>query len=382
MADTCGHHDHGNGHHCNSHHNSKQTSSLADRRSSSRVFHEVYGPSSDQPATKRAGVSWRRLWSVLTQDHRFLGSHLYLTLLHLALGISLWAAGIYIESLALMCYAFIVIYDACSLFIALVPTALEYSGNSQSSEEYPFGLQILPTLLEFTNNITLLYRGVQALKEGVEHIVINSHEHSSAMEFETYAHRATGHNHDAILGFAGVVSAMLVTGLSAAKFSNHHAMWEVRSRRRQIISTGMQNVVLNPYNILSLFAGLWMLVMLVLVPAAEESVIEPISCVLVAAIMAYTSFPTCVRLGKILLCAVPSDAAEDAQRVVWQVSRLPGVVACTKYHTWSTCHDKHVMALRVSVDTSSSNCESLHRHILSLVQSSNLDDCSIELRSG
>ncbi|KAJ2348025.1 hypothetical protein GGF43_004642 [Coemansia sp. RSA 2618] len=278
-----------------------------------------------------------------------------------------------------MCYAFIVLYDACSLFIALVPTALEYSGNTHSSVEYSFGLQVLPTLLEFTNNITLLYRGVQALKEGIEHILISSHEHSSAMEFETYAHRATGHNHGALLGAAGVVSAMMVTGLSAVRFSNHHAMWEVRSHRRQVMNTGMQNVVLNPYNISSLFAGLWMLVMLMLVPAAEESVIEPISCVLVAAIMAYTSFPTCVRLGKILLCAVPYETAKDWKRVVWQVSRLPGVVACTTYRMWSTAHDKHAMALRVSVDTSTNNREALQQHISNLLRSSGLSKWSVEL---
>ncbi|KAJ1841932.1 hypothetical protein LPJ70_004027, partial [Coemansia sp. RSA 2708] len=305
---------------------------------------------------------------------------LYLAVLHLALGVGVWATGIYIESLALMCYAFIVLYDASSLFIALVPTVLEYA-NTRPSVEYPLGLQLLPTLLEFANNITLLYRGVQALKEGIEHIVIRGHEHSSVLEFETYSHRAAGHNHGALLGFASVVAAMMATGLSAARYANHHSMWEVRSRQRQLVATGMQNVVLNPYNVLSLFAGLWMLVMLALVPAAEESLVEPVSCVLVAAIMAYASFPTCVRLGKVLLCAVSGETADDGQKVVWQVSRLPGVVACTTYHMWCTAYDRHTMALRVSVDASANGCDSLHRRISSVLRSSGFGEWTVELRS-
>ncbi|KAI9475042.1 cation efflux family-domain-containing protein [Coemansia mojavensis] len=378
MTDSC---HSGHTHHCCEHQpvSADQAPNLASKRSSSRVFYDAYGPAAKQLSTEHIGVSWRRIWRVLAKDHKFLGPQLYLALLHLALGVGLWTAGIYIESLALMGYAFIVIYNACSLFIALLPVVLEYSGNVQSTTEYPFGLQSLPTLLEFTNNITLLYRGVQALKEGVEHIVINGHEHDmSTMEFETYAHRAKGHNHDALLGMAGVISAMLATGLSAARFMNHHPMWEVRSRRRQLV-TGMQNTLCNPYNASSLFAGLWMLAMLVLVPTAEESFIEPASCIVMAAIMAYTSFPTCMRLGKRLLCAVSSDVARDGQKVLWQISKLPGVLACTSNGIWSIAHDKHAIALRVSIAESADNQRILYEHIANLLRSSGFSEWTIEI---
>ncbi|KAJ2847181.1 hypothetical protein IWW36_003982 [Coemansia brasiliensis] len=378
MADPC---HPGHTHHCCEHHmvSANQAPNLVSKRSSSHVFYDPYGPATKQLSAEHIGVSWQRIWRVLYKDHRFIGPQLYLVVLHLALGIGLWATGIYIESLALMGYAFIVIYNACSLFIALLPVVLEYSGNVKSTTEYPFGLQILPTLLEFTNNITLLYRGVQALKEGVEHILINGHEHdTSTMEFETYAHRAIGHNHDALLGIAGVASAMLVTGLSAARFMNHHSMWEIRSRRRQLV-TGMQNVVLNPYNASSLFAGLWMLVMLLLVPTAEESFIEPASCIVMATIMAYTSFPTCVRLGKRLLCAVSSDVAKDGQKVLWQISKLPGVLACTSNCIWSIAHDKHAIALRVSIAKSANSQGILYEHIANLLRSSGFSEWSIEI---
>ncbi|KAJ2803034.1 hypothetical protein H4R20_003052 [Coemansia guatemalensis] len=348
----------------------------------SRVFHDAYGHASEQlSASGQDGVSWWRLWRVLFSDHRFLGVQLYVSVLHLCLGVGVWAAGIYVESLALMCYAFVVMYDAVSLFIALVPRILEYSGNRHWSAEYPFGLQILPTLLEFTNNITLLYRGVQALKEGAEHLIISGHEHSTAIEFETYALRGKGHNHGAALGFVCVLAAMLVTGYSATRFANHHAMWEVRSRQRQLIS-GMQNIVLNPLNVCSLFAGLWMLVMLVLSSNAEETVIEPASCILVAAIMAFVSLPTCMRLGRLLLHAVPTEIADDVQRTVQRVSRLPGVVDCESYRMWGTAHDCYTVALRVSVDPECcANGNVLHRHIASLLKSSGMGDWSIEIRT-
>ncbi|KAJ2162013.1 hypothetical protein GGF46_001005 [Coemansia sp. RSA 552] len=367
-----------------------QAPSLASKRSTSHVFHEVYGPvpPPDQtPGGRRRGVSWRRMWSAVMKEHRFLGGQLYMAILHLCVGVVLWMAGIHVGSLALMCYAFIVIYDAWSLFIALMPRLLEYSGNSMSSVDYPFGLELLPTLLEFANNITLLYRSVQALKEGIEHIVISGHEHSptSGIEFETYARgRSQGHNNSAALGLACVLVAMAVTGVSAGKFSNHLGMWGAHSvrRRQQQYRTGLQNAVLNPYNVSSLLAGLWMIVMLILAPASEESAIEPLSCILVAGLMVFVSFPTSLRLGKALLLAVPADMADGSQAVAWQVSRLPGVVDCTKYQVWSAAHDRYSAALRVAVGTELQGCESdvLHRHIASLLRSSGLGDWSIEIR--
>ncbi|KAJ2386686.1 hypothetical protein H4S02_003736 [Coemansia sp. RSA 2611] len=137
----------------------------------------------------------------------------------------------------------------------MMPTALEYSHNDSSSIEYAFGLQILPTLLEFVNSITLLYRGVQALKEGIEHVATSGHHsHSSSTEFETYAHTSHGHNQDAVLGLLSVALAMFVTVYSAARFANHHSLWEACSQRRQDIGSRLQNVLLNPYNAASLFA--------------------------------------------------------------------------------------------------------------------------------
>ncbi|KAJ2752495.1 hypothetical protein IWQ56_006731, partial [Coemansia nantahalensis] len=266
------------------------------KRSSSRVFHDAYSQVPASPtAAERNDVSWRRLARLVLVDHRFLGAPFYAAAAHLWLGVLVWAAGIHANSLALMCYAFIAMYDACALLIALVPRGLEYSGNAAPSVEYPFGLQPLQTLLGFTNNITLLYRGVQALKEGLEHLVSSSHAHAAGSEFETYARRASGHGRGAGLGIVGVAAAMLGTAYTAARFANHHAMWEARSRRRQhaAAAIGMQNVLLNPYNIASLLAGAWMVVVLALVPADEESAMEPVSCVLMAGAMAYISFPTC-----------------------------------------------------------------------------------------
>ncbi|KAJ1733609.1 hypothetical protein LPJ61_001472 [Coemansia biformis] len=351
------------------------------KRSSSRVFHDAYSQVPESPlAPERGEVSWRRLGRMLVRDHRFLGAQLYVGILHLCLGAAVWAAGIYANSLALMCYAFIVMYDACALLVALVPRALEYSGNVDPSVEYPFGLQPLQTVLGFANNITLLYRGVQALKEGAEHLVSSSHEHAATAEFETYAHRARGHNRSAPLGMACVAAAMLATAYSAARFANHHAAWEARLRQRRPAAAGMQNALLNPYNIASLLAGAWMLVMLVLVPADEESAVEPASCILVACAMAYISLPTCVCLGRLLLLAVPAETAASGREIANQVSQMPGVTACSGYRMWVAAPDRYAMALRVSVDPAGCNVSALRSRIASLLNGTGLDDSAIEIR--
>ncbi|KAJ2712326.1 hypothetical protein H4R19_002815, partial [Coemansia spiralis] len=197
-------HDHGHDHGQCGHGGPGRPPPALGKRNSSRVFHDAYSQVPASPTAAECGdVSWRRLGQLVLWDHGFLGAPLYAAILHFWLGVVVWAVGIYANSLALMCYAFIAMYDACALLIALVPRALEYSGNADPSIEYPFALHMLQTLLGFTNNITLLYRAVQALKEGAEHLVSSTHVHSAAAaEFETYARRASGHGRGAALGIA------------------------------------------------------------------------------------------------------------------------------------------------------------------------------------
>ncbi|KAJ2440855.1 hypothetical protein GGF42_007489 [Coemansia sp. RSA 2424] len=373
-------HEHSHAHNigggCAHHIHSRSHAQSADPRCSKSLAH------THQPFRASSQVSWRRLWSVLLKEHGFLGARLYTSIAHLGVGVCVWATGIYTGSLALMSYSFLVLFDAWSLLIGTLPAALEYSHNDSASIEYAFGLQILPALLEFVNSITLLYRGVQALKEGIEHIATSGHHsHSSTVEFETYAHASQGHNQEAALGLLSVALAMLVTGYSAAQFANHHSLWEACSQRRQDISTRLQNVLLNPYNAASLFASAWMSIMIILAPPKEESAIEPISCILVAAVMAYVSFPTCVHLGRVLLHGATRASGEGARAAVWQISRLPGVVDCSRRHVWSTALDKHAVALRVMASPASSDGAALQRHIAGILASSGLSDWTVEIRA-
>ncbi|KAI9505185.1 hypothetical protein GGI25_002243 [Coemansia spiralis] len=331
-------------------------------------------------------VSWARLWRVLISEHSFIGAQLYVGLLHGLAGVALWASGIHTGSLALMSYSFIVLFDATSLLIDLVPRALEYSNNITPSVEYAFGLRCLPTLLEFTNSVSLLYRAIQALKEGIEHLTTSSHEHTTAMEFETYAHQSPAHNRGTLVAFASVFLSLCATVYSAARFANHRGLWELCARRHISINTQTQNVTLNPFNIASLLAGLWMLYMTVLVPPSEESLLEPVSCVLVAVIMAVTSLPACVCLGRDLLHATTGKSAKNVRHVVWLVSRLDGVIDCTQFYVWSPSVGEHTGMLRVTADTDkikqdTGAGEPIHRQIHGLLHSNGLSGWTVDIRN-
>ncbi|KAJ2400665.1 hypothetical protein GGI23_001894 [Coemansia sp. RSA 2559] len=309
-----------------------------------------------QRCSGKAQVSWARLWRVFTHEHMFVGPQLYMAGFHAAVGVAVWATGIHTGSLALMSYSFLVLFDATSLLIALMPRALEYSNNTAASVEYAFGLRILPTLLEFANSLSLLYRGIQALKEGVEHLVISSHEHAvAAMEFETYAHQAPEHNNGMLLACVAALVAVIVTSVSAARFANHRGLWEELSSTAHV-ATQMQNIARNPFNVASVLVGAWMVCVAVLVPPAEESAIEPISCIVVAAVMAAIGISACLHLGRHLLHATTQESAENVQRVVALVARIPGVVDCTLAHAWSPAAGECAGMLRVIVDPG--NCAS------------------------
>ncbi|KAJ2759537.1 hypothetical protein H4S06_002180 [Coemansia sp. BCRC 34490] len=317
----------------------------------------VFDRSHEGPTRRSANakqVSWRRLRRIFTQEHGFIGPRLYMSMLHAAAGVFVWATGIYTGSLALMSYSFMVLFDATSLFIDLLPRALEYSGNDAASVEYAFGLRVLPAVLEFANSLGLLFRGIQALKEGVEHLVTSSHEHSAAaMEFETYAHQTPQHNRGgAPLALAAALAAVAATVCSAARFANHRGLWELcRSPLAPMhMATQAQNVTLNPINAASVLAGVWMVYMAVLVPPAEESAIEPVSCVLVAVVMAAIGASACLHLGRLLLHATTRESAESVRRVVALVSSVPGVVGCERVHAWSPVVGERAGMLRVVVD--------------------------------
>ncbi|KAJ2551502.1 hypothetical protein EV175_003669 [Coemansia sp. RSA 1933] len=337
-----------------------------------------------QQEKQRARASWGRLWRVFLLEHGFIGPQVYMAAVHAVVGVAVWAAGIGTGSLALMSYAFLVLFDATSLFVDLVPRALEYSANSAPSVEYAFGLRVLPTLLEFTNGLSLLYRGIQALKEGVEHLATSSHEHAmAAIEFETYAHQAPEHNSGTVLASAAALSAVVVTAVSAARFANHRALWELCSSGHA--ATQMQNVTLNPFNAASFLVGSWMVYVAVLLPPAKESIVEPISCVLVAVVMAVVGASACLHLGRHLLHATTRESADLVRRVVALVLRVPGVVDCSNVYDWSPAVGERAGMMRVVVDSGTRSSEprtgdvSVHKQIQDILLSHDLGTWTLHI---
>ncbi|KAJ2888133.1 hypothetical protein FB639_000846 [Coemansia asiatica] len=356
--------------------------------SSTRMHYDPYGSNMAHGSDKYARPSWRRFWTVILTEHGFVGSHLYVALAHLLVGIFVWAAGVFVDSLALMCYAFIVIFDAISLFIDVVPRLLEYSNNNHVTLEYPFGQQAVPMVFRFANSLVLLYRSVQALKEGIEHIIIRGHQHglAAAGEFETYARGEGGHANNTGVALLCILAAMAFTAYSAAKHANHWLLWEMRSGRHQRDLRPMQNTLTNPYNVASLCAGLWMAAAAIMSPAnTDDSAIEPVSCIAMSLIMAYISFPTCMNLGKTLLLSATPEAAANMRCAVEQVRRLQGVAGCAGCHVWSVAHGASVAALRVDVEetfvSKDSCCAALNSQIKAILKAAGLESLVIEMRA-
>ncbi|KAJ1816635.1 hypothetical protein LPJ56_002296 [Coemansia sp. RSA 2599] len=348
---------------------------------------DMPSPGMRRSIDKYARPSWRRLWTVVLKEHRFVGGHLYAALAHLLAGVSVWAAGVYVDSLALMCYAFIVIFDAISLLIDVVPRLLEYSNNNHSSLAYPFGQQAVPTVFRFTNSLVLLYRSVQALKEGVEHIVIRGHQHgvAGAGEFESYARTGDSHGKTSMLAPVCIAAAMAATVYSAARHANHRLLWEMRVGRDHRDVRPLQNALINPYNVASLCAGLWMMVAMAMAPAdTDDSALEPVSCIAVSLAMAYISFPTCVQLGKALLLSATPETAASMRGAVDRVRRLSGVAECSDCYVWNVAQASNVAVLRVGVEEpfmSNAGRAALLGQISTILKAAGLESLAIEIHT-
>ncbi|ORX74690.1 hypothetical protein DL89DRAFT_254483 [Linderina pennispora] len=298
---------------------------------------------------------------------------------HLGTGALVWVVGVWTGSLAQMTYASLVLYDAWALLLDNMPALLEFSDNQHGSSEYAFGLAELPTVLRFGNSLVLLYRALQAVKEGIEHIAVRGHGHGlGAGEFETYAHTSTGHNAHAFVSVLAVCAALAAT-VCAARLGNHHAAWEMRSHRQQPATHPMQHVVLNPCNAASLGAGVWVLLLALLAPAHEDSLMEPIACLVVAAAMAYAALPTCIGLARQLLLATKPEPAAAARQAAWQVARLPGVSACERCLVWSAAGERFVGVLRV-VLLPACDSAAVKRQVDVILSASRLGDWTVEMR--
>lgn len=330
--------------------------------------------------------SWIRLWSVLATEHQFLGSKLYVPLIHMLIGAVIWTTGIHEGSLALMGYGNIVLFDAIDLLIDAVPLLLEYSHNARPSLQFPFGLQPLTILLRFTNSIVLIYRSVQGFKEGLEHLMTHSHHGQESFtvsvsphkEFETY--EIDHANINIRLCFLCVVAALTVSTYSSLYQEMHVALWKLRATPAHGSST-----LHNPYNRYSLLSGILMLVMILIGTSTSLKQIEPWCCVAVALIMGQIGIPSATGLGKMLLHGIVSPSAEDGyQDLIRHVSRVPGVVVCTRSHVWSVDDATHRMLLRIAIDprifsSSDHRLQTAKQQISNIIKSMGNIDYTVEI---
>ncbi|KAJ1926578.1 hypothetical protein FBU59_007302 [Linderina macrospora] len=139
------------------------------------------------------------------------------------------------------------------------------------------------------------------------------------------------------------------------------------------------HVVLNPCNTASLGAGIWVLLLALLAPSSEDSVLEPVACLVVAAAMAFAALPTCVALGKVLLHATAPEASEAARQAVWQVQRVVGVRSCGRCLVWNTTAERFVGVLRVSL-VPGCDAAAVQRQIEAIVSAGRLGDWTMEMR--
>ncbi|KAJ2782402.1 hypothetical protein GGI15_002935 [Coemansia interrupta] len=372
---------------------------LTRKGSSLRAHYDPYGSTPTSCTSASGAPSWRRLWQMLLTEHAFVGSPLYAGQLHLTIGLALYIVALSSTSPALGCLASLVVFDAVSLFADLAPRLLEYSGNNVRSMQRPFALALVPTLVQFANALTMLYRAVQALKEGVEYLAVQGnprhhHHHGSSgeSEFEAYVKSDLGLPSDAVtvdrvgvmLGVICVLGAMAITVYSAATHANHRGLWMLRSNTSHDVCTPLQNVLVNPYNRTTLFAGLCVLTLMALTSPGKHPMAEPLTCIAVALLMIFVALPTCSVLGRtLLLAAAPQDAAEMSTAVA-RVAMIPGVVRCVERHVWRAAQGTAVVvALRVEVDRSVDlrAQNTLRNQISSVLETSGLKSWSVDLRS-
>ncbi|CAG8482193.1 300_t:CDS:2 [Acaulospora morrowiae] len=270
-------------------------------------------------------------------------------IIHLLLGISLWLKGQWGCGLAVTGFSYLVIFDALGVFTTFISSVLAtYRTLKVSSIRNPFGVQRYEILFGFTSTIYLLFVGLYMLKEGLEHLILETSEDHF-------------HGNSAPLPLIWILLAIGATLISAICYRNHI---EFCALLKSISSNGGMHqpdawqlndeffmTITNPFTITTLFCGAGVIVISILMEQNQHlgwldnalSILEAIS-------MFYLAGPVAVALGKILLQTTPDAAVRSLDEYLREIQLDPTILALTATHFWQNSYGQLVGTLCVHVN--------------------------------
>lgn len=330
------HHDH---HHGHAHHHDDHSHSHNHHGHGHHEHNHSHGHSFPQVYTQPL-PSYASIFSSLTPSQKtlftcFVG--------HFLTGIIVWWLGASRESLAIVGFSYLVLFDAFGVLNNFVSSVLYLNPSfSNSATKRPFGVKRFEVVFALANTIFLLFGTMYTTKESLEHLLLENH-HSG--------------DHHGKSSFPFGLLFMLLIAISASVTSsaglrNHQNLVNLRSRSSHIqheypatdISAIngdlLPNLKKNIYSLSIVTSGI--IVFLFNLFNITSPTLDKFLAFGESALMLYLGGTTAAALAKVLLQTMPDAIEPRVEHSIRQIQQNPDVISVDKVHFWQNSYGKCV----------------------------------------
>ncbi|KAG0172373.1 hypothetical protein DFQ28_004750 [Apophysomyces sp. BC1034] len=262
----------------------------------------------------------------------------------MSIGVLTWWTGTARDSLAVVGFSYLVIFDALGIFSEFVSDVIRLTPSfTASNTKRPFGAQRYEIVLALGTTIYLLFATMYTTKESMEHLLLEeSHENS--------AHHDKRHS-----GF-GLFLVMLV-GIAASFASsfglkNHGNLVKILPRAPLTISGVSQHSALSVLlsNVYSLgIVGSGVVVLLFHLLGLASPAVDKLLAFGESAVMLYLGGPTAAALAKLLLQTTPDTASSNISSRLYELRQDPTIISVDRAHFWQNSYGQNVGTVEIRV---------------------------------
>ncbi|OBZ81319.1 Zinc transporter 6, partial [Choanephora cucurbitarum] len=267
--------------------------------------------------------------------------------LYFLLGIGVWWSGLARESLAVVGFSYLVLFDAFGVLNLFASSVLQLNpAFSQVTTKRPFGARRFEIVLALANTIFLLFGTMYTTKESLEHLLLENH------------HPEVEHHHGSSYPFGLLFLLLLaISGsvFSSANLKNHQQLVQLMKQSPQSHydhthgDTNALSVVKSNLFSLSVVAS-GSFVFLVYMLGIATPNLDKMIAFGEAGLMLYLGIPTAVALSKVLLQTMPDSLVNSIGHQLRQIQQqVPYVISVDKVHFWQNAYGRLIGTVEIHV---------------------------------
>ncbi|KAI8647923.1 cation efflux family-domain-containing protein [Parasitella parasitica] len=295
--------------------------------------------------------SWPQIFSHLQPAQKTIFTWF---ILHCSIGIGLYCMGTNKESLSLIGFAYLMIFDALGVLNSFVSSILRTNtAFGISNTKRPYGARRYEIVFALGTTIYLMFATMHNTKESLEHFLLQDHHGVEVRDQEEH------HLKFSLGMFFLVGTAITATCLSSITLRNHDNFVRYLRRRPTTVHGFSYNVINrargNPVHALlsNIYSSLIVLcgavILLTYMFGIATPFVDKFLAMSESAVMFYLGFPTAKALAKVLLQTTPNTVQNGVENRLREIQQDPNILYVDRVHFWQTTYGKCVGTLEIRI---------------------------------